>query len=103
MPIIFYIGKDGWKCCKIKPSVNVRTRAHNIITHLPGPRREACGNKSQIEILNLLIDDSITRIITRCTNIYFETIRDKFQRNRDARLTDDTEIRALFRDLFDWN
>ncbi|XP_050063261.1 piggyBac transposable element-derived protein 4-like [Aphis gossypii] len=92
----FYIGKDGiTKWCKIKPPVNVRTRAHNIITHLPGPRREARGNKSQIEILNLFIDDNITRIITHCTNIYIETIRDKFQRSRDARLTDVTEIRAF--------
>lgn len=27
-----------------------RTRAHNIITHFPGPRREARGNNFQIEI-----------------------------------------------------
>ncbi|XP_060845772.1 piggyBac transposable element-derived protein 4-like [Rhopalosiphum padi] len=92
----FYIGKDGkTKWCKIKPPINVRTRAHNIITHLPGPRREARGKKSQIEILNLFIDDNITRIITHCTNIYIESIRDKFQRSRDARLTCVTEIRAF--------
>jgi len=80
-----YIGKDGIiKWCKIKPPVNVRIRAPNIITHLPSPRKEARGNKSQIEILNLFIDD-ISRIITHCTNIYIETIRDKFQQNREAR------------------
>lgn len=86
----FYIGKDG----KIKP-VNVRTRAHNIITHLLGPRREARGKKSQIKILNLFIDDNITRIITHCTNIYIESIREKFQRSRDVRLTCVTKIRAF--------
>ncbi|KAL5237653.1 hypothetical protein ACI65C_005063 [Semiaphis heraclei] len=92
----FYIGKDGkTKWCKIKPPVNVRTRAHNIITHLPGPRREARGKKSQIEILNLFIGDNITRIITHCTNIYIESIRDKFQQSRDARLTCVTDIRAF--------
>lgn len=42
----FYIGKDGkTKWCKIKPPVNVHTRAHNIITHLSGHRREASGRK----------------------------------------------------------
>jgi len=92
-----YIGKDGiTKWCKIKPPVNARTRVQNIITHLPGPKKEARGNKCEIEILNLFIDDNITRIITHCTNIYIETIRDKFQQSRDSRLADVTEIRNLY-------
>ncbi|XP_008178411.1 piggyBac transposable element-derived protein 4-like [Acyrthosiphon pisum] len=37
----------------------------------------------------------IGKNITHCTNIYIETIRDKFQRSRDARFTDVTEIRAF--------
>lgn len=45
----FYIENDGSiKWCKIKLPVNVRTRLHNIITYLPGPKREVRRNKTPL-------------------------------------------------------
>ena len=39
-------------------------------------------------------------MITTCTNIYISEIKEKYQRDRDAKLTDETEIRALIGILF---
>lgn len=92
----YYIGKDGdtkWR--KAQPPKNVRTRAHNIITHLPGPIRAAREAKSEIQALDLFISEDILSIITISTNIYVELVRQKFARDRDARLTNMTEIRGF--------
>ncbi|KAK9708414.1 hypothetical protein QE152_g27215 [Popillia japonica] len=42
-------GKDGTKWCKAIPPSNVRTRSHNIITHLPGTKERAKQAKTEIE------------------------------------------------------
>lgn len=91
----FYVGKDKrtkWK--KNRPNTKVRTRAHNIILHLPGPKGEARNSKSEIECLSLFINNNVIQIITTSTNIYIEKIRNQFTRLRDARFTDEREIRA---------
>lgn len=95
-PQNFYIGKDcltKWR--KSHPPTNVRTRAHNIITHLPGPINNARETKTEIDILNLFLDDNVLRIICHSTNIYIENIREKFERDRDARATDIIEIKGF--------
>ena len=92
-----YIGKDGVTICQgEKPRPNVRTRAHNIILHLPGPRGRAREIDSEVDLFELFLDNSVVKIITNCTNIYIDTIRDNFGREWDARNTDEIEIRALF-------
>lgn len=68
-PQNFYIGKDcltKWR--KSHTPTNVRTRAHNIITHLPGPKNNARESKTEIDILNLFLDDNVLRIICNSTN-----------------------------------
>lgn len=53
----YYLGKNGekkWR--KKRPPLNVRTRSHNIITHLPGPKGVARAVQSEIEALSLFID-----------------------------------------------
>jgi len=97
----FYMGKDKktkWR--KSTPNVHVRTRAHNIIIHLPGPKGAASNAKSVTECFNLMLDDAIIRIISTCTNIYIDEIRTKFERERDCRKTDEREIRAFIGILY---
>lgn len=92
----YFIGKDGvtkWR--KEHPPKNVRTRAHNIISQLPGPKGAAREAKSEIQALDLFISNDVLSIITTSTNIYIEVVRQKFARDRDARLTNMIEIRAF--------
>ncbi|KAI4456634.1 hypothetical protein MML48_8g00012285 [Holotrichia oblita] len=92
----FYLGKDKstrWK--KEKPPANVRTRSHNLLTELPGTKGTAKNVKTELESLELYLDSNIVRIVTKCTNIYITKIKEKYTRERDARLTDEIEIRAL--------
>lgn len=92
----YFLGKDkATKWLKQKPPTNIRTRAHNIITHLPGPRNGAQEINSEGDLFRLFFDDNVIRIITSCTNIYIEKVRPNFGRDRDARNTDETEIRAV--------
>src|SRR5699024_11046693 len=67
----------------------------NIIIHLPGPKANSRNAESELDCLQLFMDEQIFRLITTCTNIYMDKIRHKFERYRDARPTDVTEIKAL--------
>nr|CAH7732627.1 unnamed protein product [Callosobruchus chinensis] len=92
----YYLGKDGTtKWGKVKRSTKIKTRACNIITHLPGPKDAARMEKSEIGIWNLFLDENISQIIVTSTNIYIDKIRTNFSRERDARYTDKMEIRAF--------
>ncbi|KAK9719388.1 hypothetical protein QE152_g22673 [Popillia japonica] len=82
-----YYGKDGTKWCKAIPPSNVRTRSHNIITHLPGTKGRAKQAKTEIECLNLFLNNLIIKTIVECTNIYIKYIQTNFERERDAKLT----------------
>lgn len=67
----FYLEKNKiskWK--KNKPNSQIRVRSHNIITHLPGPKKDARNAKSEIDCLRLFINQNIIRLITISTNIY---------------------------------
>jgi len=97
----FYLGKDKttkWK--KNKPNMQIRVRSHNIITHLPGPKQNARNAKFEIDCLKLFINDNVICLITISTNIYIESIKANFQRESDARLTDEREINAFIGILF---
>lgn len=82
------------------PVGNIRTRENNLITQRPGPRLEAIENNSKIDILNLFIDANITKLITDCTNTYIDFVRANFEQNRDARLTNEVEIRGFIGILY---
>nr|CAI5823662.1 unnamed protein product [Callosobruchus analis] len=46
----FYLGKDkNTKWRRLRPNIQVRTRAHNIVKLLPGPKGTARIAKSEIE------------------------------------------------------
>lgn len=74
---------------------SVRTRSCNIIVRLPGPKGDAKNTKSAIECFNLFFDPTVIRMIVSSTNIYIAHVRNRFLRERDARDTDETEVRAF--------
>jgi hypothetical protein len=60
---------------------NVRTRAHNIVVHLPGPKRDAKNAKTHTDCFNCFIDEAIINIIVSSTNIYTDKIENKYERD----------------------
>lgn len=90
-------GRNGpmQKWSKIPPSSSVRTRAHNIILHLPGVKQSARWANSPIECFSLFFTDDIMDLLVINTNIYIEEIRCNFQRDRDSKSTNAEEIRAF--------
>jgi len=92
----FLWGKDKltkWR--KDSCQTTSRTRSHNIITQLPGPKLVSRDKCSIIECFKLFCDDIIVRTIVTCTNIYIEKILINFKRQIDCRQTDFQEISAL--------
>ena len=64
-----YTDKDGetvWK--KNKPGVNVRTRAHNIITEPTGVKGSAKNAKTPKDCWSCFFDESIMNILVECRN-----------------------------------
>lgn len=97
----YFFAKDGTiKLKKQRPSLNVRTRAHNLIVNLPGCKEPARGKNSMFECLELFLSATIVMIIVSCTNIYISRLKDKFARESDVRETNATEIRALIGILY---
>lgn len=92
------IGKDLSTVWMKNPYVrpNNRTRAENIVKHLPGPINKAKHAKTPIECFNLMIDDQIVEIIVENTNIFINNISDKYNRKRDCLPTDKIEIKSFF-------
>nr|CAH7733310.1 unnamed protein product [Callosobruchus chinensis] len=58
------------------------------------------GGKVGDRNLELVLDENISQIIVTSTNIYTDKVRTNFSRERDARYTDNTEIRAFIRLLY---
>ncbi|KFM60418.1 PiggyBac transposable element-derived protein 4, partial [Stegodyphus mimosarum] len=92
----FYIGKDKvtkWQNEKYRQ--NVRTPSRNIISKLPGNTAYSRDVASSVDAWNVLFDSNMLNMIVKCTNIYIESIQDRFTRERDAKKTDEIEIKAF--------
>ena len=51
--------------------------------------------KSPLECFSLFIDETIIRHITYCTNIYTDSIATNYSKERDAKRTDEGEIKTV--------
>ncbi|XP_023222340.1 uncharacterized protein LOC111623851 [Centruroides sculpturatus] len=90
-----YLGRDatGWSKIELSPSLG--PNKGNVSTHLPGPVGEARMAESIMECWNLFVSDDILQIVVQYTNEQIKRIQSKFKRERDAKLTDLVEIKAL--------
>lgn len=97
----FYVGKNGttrWSYTPVK--ANTQTRAHNIVTKLPGPVRAAKNAKSALECFSLFFPDDFIEKIVTCTNSKIRSVQAEYSRARDARETDFSEISAYIGILY---
>lgn len=100
----FYIGKDRtsrWYLEPLEPRSS-RVRRHNIIPflHKPGPQGEAKHANTHLKSIECFLDDEIIRKIVDSTNIYITKIKNNFSRDRDAKQTDQIEIKAFIGILY---
>lgn len=94
---IYYTGKDGitrWNMMKLKQCR--RTRAENLLTHLPGFRGPAKNYKTAFECWNVLITEEMLYIIVKFTNKHIDAVKQNFSRERDEKLTDKVEIKSFW-------
>lgn len=95
-----YVGKDRvTRWSKICPP-NTRTKAYNIFEKRPGPIDNAANAKTILECFEIFISNNIVEMVTNFTNIYIEKVKSNYNRERDARQTDQCEMRALFGMLY---
>ncbi|UYV66526.1 hypothetical protein LAZ67_4001961 [Cordylochernes scorpioides] len=93
----YFFGRDKmtkWKKEEWRTS-RVRTRAINIITHLPCSKQFGKNTPTPLEAFLKSISIDIIKKIVEYTNIFIETIRPNYSRERDCRNTDENEIRCL--------
>lgn len=92
-----FVGKDGVTKWEVEqPPQNVRTRAHNIVTRLPGPIGEARNCRTIMEAWALMFPDILISKIVSYTNIYIGNLQRRYSRARDCKSTDIVEMKALF-------
>lgn len=92
----FFFGKDQvtkWR--KHCPPKNVRTRSENIVINLPGPKGIAKSLKTPLSIWQGFFPANMLQIIVDNTNKHIQASQHRYSRERDARTTDVTEIKAL--------
>lgn len=91
-----FVGKDGitnWD--NHISNKNVKTRAQNLIKHLPGVKAGAKNLRTELEIWKYFFTNDILNLIVHYTNKHIQSVRSNYQRERDARDTDSLEIQAL--------
>lgn len=92
----FYVGKDKvTKWSKKKPSSKGRRGGHNVMLRLPGTIGDARNARSPYECWRCIFSEDVIELIVKYTNVYIETIKGKFTRERDARSTDLVEFKSF--------
>lgn len=72
-----------------------RIRRQNIVTQLPGPKRQARNARSEMECWSLFFPETIIKGLVVYTNIKIRSVQENYARVRDARETDVCEVKAL--------
>ncbi|XP_045448744.1 piggyBac transposable element-derived protein 4-like [Melitaea cinxia] len=78
-----------------RPFPTTRVRSHNIIQRTLGPKGTASNASTSLQCFELFFDSDIFESLVKCTNIYIDTIKNKYKRERDAKPTTLTEMRAF--------
>lgn len=90
----YYTGVDNTIWSRTPPLVRGRTRSHNIIHTAPGPKGIAREKTTPEDCMSLFLDDNIIDLIVKYTNIKIDYMKNKYNRERDAKHTDKTEIKG---------
>lgn len=96
-----FLGRNkSTKWSKVCPPKNVRTRRQNIVTHLPGVKGAAKNARTPMECWELFFDSELLSSIVDHTNKKISEAQNNYSRERDAQLTDVTEVKALLGILY---
>jgi hypothetical protein len=90
-----FIGKDQMKWGRTKSSTHIRQRGQNTVAKLPGVIGQSRNATASLETWNCLITDKLLDNTIYHTNQYILIIQPNFSRERDAKLIDETELRAF--------
>ncbi|GBN51436.1 PiggyBac transposable element-derived protein 4 [Araneus ventricosus] len=92
----YFIGRDNaTKWNKEKFRANVRISAKNIVSKLPGNTPFSKNVTSPVDAWNLLISYDMMKKLVQWTNIFIDSIRERFSRERDAKETNEAEMKAF--------
>jgi hypothetical protein len=78
----------------------LRTRIHNIATHLPGVKSAAKHTTTSIEAWETFFTEEMLQLIVECTNLEIQRIRENYSRERNANPTNIVELKAPIGLLF---
>ncbi|XP_046397016.1 piggyBac transposable element-derived protein 4-like [Ischnura elegans] len=97
----FLTGKDRvTKWSTSEPRRNVRTPVHNIVSQAAGFKGNKNDINSLLDCFDIIFDENICHIIVNSTNIKLAEKAQNYSRERDAKPTDESEIRCLIGLLF---
>lgn len=90
-----YLGRDGTKWNKVASNPRVRTRADNIITHLPGVKQYAKNAKSALDCWQLFFDPEMIGDMVRWTNVKIQQKSIAYQNKCMVKSTNEYEMKAF--------
>lgn len=97
----YFLGKDKVTKWHLNPKSNrIRTQAQNLLRHLPGVIGNARNATTPLECWNCFFTNDILETIVTYTNQYIQSIKDNYERERDARPIDLIELKAFIGLLF---
>ncbi|CAK1585061.1 unnamed protein product [Parnassius mnemosyne] len=97
---LFYQGVDNTRWLKEQVRARRLMRQHNIVRVQSGPREIAKTKATSLDCLSLFLDDEIVAMITDSTNKRILIEQNKYSRDRDAKITDELEIKGLMGILY---
>ncbi|CAK1592735.1 unnamed protein product [Parnassius mnemosyne] len=97
---LFYQSVDNTRWLKEQVRARRLMRQHNIVRVQSGPREIAKTKATSLDCLSLFLDDEIVAMITDSTNKRILIEQNKYSRDRDAKITDELEIKGLMGILY---
>ncbi|XP_039276182.1 uncharacterized protein LOC120350035 [Nilaparvata lugens] len=97
----FILGKDLetiWCTTEVKGAY--KTPQKNIVKILPGPKPKAREVKNEVDAFLQFFDRDMLELIVKFTNMYIDNISHDYNRERDCRRTNYTELLALLGILY---
>ena len=95
----YYLCKDKITKWYKNPCVSkfAKTSLQNLLKFYLGPRNNASHIEDELQAFLLLITNEMIEEIVECTNMYITAVQSNYDRERDAKITTKTELKAFLR------
>ena len=93
----YYLCKDKVTKWYKNPCVSkfAKTPSRNLLKLYPGPRNNASHIEDELQAFLLLVTNEMIEEIVGCTNMYMTAVQSNYDRERDAKITTKTELKAF--------